>query len=488
MPHADPPLLEAESLVKSFSGVPVLKQVSFTVRRGEALGLVGENGAGKSTLMNLMGGVLQPDAGVMRCNGQPYAPRGPLEAKARGIAFVHQELNLFDNLSIADNLFLTGFPRRRVLGVPLIHHRAMRERAQALLSRVNLAVGPDTPVERLSQGERQLVEIAKALDGDARLILFDEPTTSLTSRECDRLFSLIDRLRAEGIAVIYISHALDDVLRLCQRIAVLRDGEMVGEAAVAELPKHRLIELMVGRRLDQLYPERTQAPQPDIILSVQGVSQPGTVDNISFSVRRGEVVGIAGLMGSGRSELARILFGLDPMATGEVVLNGERIDPLPTRNRIRRGMAFLTESRRDDGLLLDAPIDENLLLVHPLPDRIPEVVRRLQVACANVNRQPVRQLSGGNQQKVALGKWLLLPPSLLILDEPTRGIDVGARHEIYQLINDLSAQGVGLLVISSEIEELTGLCDRILVLSRGELRGTFDRPQFHRETILAAAL
>jgi ribose transport system ATP-binding protein len=488
MPGPDVAVLECQGLEKAFSGVPVLRGAGFSLPAGHVLGVVGENGAGKSTLMNIIGGVVNPDKGAMRLNGEPYAPATPAEAGRRGIAFVHQELNLFGNLSVADNLFINGFPSRRVLGLPLIDRRAVRARARELLAKVDLAIAPETPVESLPQGERQLVEIAKALRDDARLILFDEPTTSLATREAERLFAMIARLRAAGMAVIYISHALDDVLRLCDTLLVLRDGEAVACGPRAEFTRRSLIALMVGREIEQLYPPRTSAPGTETALEARGVSQPGIVENIGFKLRRGEVLGISGLMGSGRSELARILFGLDPCARGEILLGGEPVQRLSTRERIRRGMAFLTESRREDGLFMDAPVRTNLEIVTPLREKIAETARGLRLVCADLDRQPVKQLSGGNQQKVALGKWLVAPPRVLILDEPTRGIDVGAKHEIYRLIGDLAASGVGLLAISSEIEELTGICDRILVMRRGEIAAAFERPAFAREAILGAAV
>lgn len=469
------PLLECRDLVKSFSGIPVLKRVSLRLRRGAVLGLTGENGAGKSTLMNLIGGVDRPDAGEMVLEGRAYLPEGPRDAARRGIAFVHQELNLFTNLSITDNIFIAGSPSRR-----------NRERARQLLERLETPLSPDTIVESLPQGERQLVEIAKALHIDTRLIIFDEPTTSLSTREAERLFGMIGRLRAGGIAVIYISHALDDVLRLCDEVMVLRDGEVAGGGPAGGLTRSALIGMMVGRSIEQLYPARTPHPG-EVVLEARGLSQPGVLENVSFRLRRGEILGISGLMGSGRSETARVLFGLDPRRSGEILLEGRHIERLSTRERTRLGMAFLTESRREDGLFMDAPVDENLEIVHPVPERVPELARALRIACVNLDRQPVCQLSGGNQQKVALGKWLVRRPKVLILDEPTRGIDVGAKYEIYRLMGELAAQGVALLAISSEIEELIGLCDRILVMARGEIRGEFTR-EFEREKILEAAV
>ncbi len=495
-------MIEFVNIEKGFFGVKVLKGVSFAVKPGETVGLVGENGAGKSTLMNILGGNLQPDAGEMRLNGQPYTPRSPRDAEHARIAFIHQELNLFGNLSIAENLFIGGFPRSATW-LPFIDRRKIRERTSELLRELQLPYGPDTLVERLSAGERQLVEIAKALAIDAKLIIFDEPTTSLTARETERLFAIMAKLRERGISMIYISHSLSDVLNLCDEIVVLRDGAVVGNAPASELPMERMIALMVGREITQLFPRRDTKPEEGIALDVRGVSQPSVARNITFQLRRGEVLGVAGLMGSGRSELARILFGLDPCAAGEIRLNGQLLNGLSPRERIQRGLAFLTEDRRMEGLCMEAAIADNAALV-----ALPRFARGLfgfvsekksRAAVRNIREavkltpsardaQPVKTLSGGNQQKVVLAKWLLNEPKVFIIDEPTRGIDVGAKHEVYRLINELAARGTGVLVISSEVEELIGICDRILVMRRGEIRDTVGASEFDRERILRAAL
>jgi ribose transport system ATP-binding protein len=517
-------LLAFEGIGKSFAGVPVLRQVSFAVGCGRTVGLVGENGAGKSTLMNILGGNLRADAGRLRLDGQPYLPARPADAARHGIAFVHQELNLFPNLTIAENLFLTRFPR--VAGLPWIHRRSLHEGSAALLREVGLALPPQTPVERLSAGERQLVEIAKALNLEARLIILDEPTTSLSAREAEVLFTLLARLRTRGIALIYISHHLAEVLRLCDDLVVLRDGEVVGQGPRAGFDVNRLVALMVGRSLNQLYPTRsrwaaTAAPadspptgdgergagfggeENPPALEVCGVSQPGIVHDIRFTLRPGEVLGLSGLMGAGRSELARILFGLDPCERGTVRLAGRPLAPASLRSRIHQGLAFLTEDRRDEGLCLEASIADNIALValrrhargpvgllnlRALGDDVRAMRESVGLTPTARDEAPVKTLSGGNQQKVVLAKWLLAQPRVLLLDEPTRGIDVGAKFEIYQLIHELADRGAGILVISSELEELSGICDRIRVRRRGEIVDELGRAEFDRERILKGAL
>jgi ribose transport system ATP-binding protein len=495
-------LLECENIRKSFFGVEVLHGVSFELDRGRVLGLVGENGSGKSTTMNILGGVLQRDAGRIRFDGRDWEPRGPKDALAGGIAFIHQELNLFENLSIAENLFIGGFPRLG-RGIPFIHRAAMRRRARELLDQVDVRYPPGTPVGRLSQGERQLVEIAKALSVEAKVIIFDEPTTSLTKREAERLFAIMDRLRRRGIAMIYISHALGDVMRLCDDIVVLRDGAVAGGGPKSGMTTERMISLMVGRTLDQLFPERSCAPTSTPVLEVRGLSQPGIVRDIGLTLHAGEVLGIAGLMGAGRSELARILFGLDPFRTGTIAVEGRVLERPTPQACMERGMAFLTEDRRGEGLLMHASVADNVGLpslddyASPwlrfiartrLGEDVDRTARRVRLRAADPARSLARTLSGGNQQKVVLAKWLLRDPKVFILDEPTRGIDVGAKFEIYKIIDALVAGGAGVLMISSEMEELMGMCDRVLVMNHGEIQAEYRRGEFDGERILESAM
>jgi ribose transport system ATP-binding protein len=501
--NAEPPLLQVEGLCKSFFGVQVLHNVGFSLQPGNVLGLVGENGSGKSTTMNILGGVHQMDAGRMTFAGEEYRPKNPRDASARGIAFIHQELNLFRNLSVGENLFISAFPK---LGgkAPFIDRRTVRSRAAELLAAVDLNVAPSTKVSSLSQGERQLVEIAKALGAQTRVIIFDEPTTSLTTRETERLFDIIGRLRDQGIAIIYISHILGDVMRLCDEVVVLRDGHVVGSSPKAALSVGNMISLMVGRTIDQLFPPRVSASiNSRPILELRGVSQRGTVKDISFALHPGEVLGVSGLMGAGRSELARIVFGLDSYESGEILVDGAPLARGSPKASLTRGLAFLTEDRRAEGLMMEAAIDDNIALPSlplyaagwmrliertRLGDDVRAVSAAVQIGASDIHRTLVKNLSGGNQQKVVIGKWLLDKPRIFILDEPTRGIDVGAKYEVYKIVNRLAAEGAGILFISSEIEELVGMCDRIMVMAHGEIRRVIEKAEFQREQILEAAM
>lgn len=496
------PVLRTHKLSKAFYGIAAVKEVDFTVGAGEVVGLIGQNGAGKSTLMNLIGGVVQPDSGKMVYQGQPYAPRSPADATRSRIAFIHQELNLFTNLSIAENIFIEGFPTIGRGPFRLIDRAAVRRHTREVLETVGLDLSPDMPVDRLSPGERQLVEIAKALYLDASLIIFDEPTTSLTTRETEKLFEIMRRLRDQGKALVYISHILTDVLAISDQIAVMRDGQLVTQAPTSAFDVNRMIALMVGRSIESLYPKRTTAPSATPLLELRGISAKGIVENIHLEVHQGEVVGLFGLMGSGRTELARMLFGLDAFERGEIVINGQVLHRTSPRSSIRHRIAFVTENRREEGLLMNINIADNIALValptfaSPLTQIIHQadllaaahhLAGQLQLKSGNIAAQAAKALSGGNQQKVVILKWLLSQPSVFIMDEPTRGIDVGAKYEIYSIIDQLAASGSGILFISSELEELMGMCDRIVVMSRGEVVASFPRAQFDAESILRAA-
>ncbi len=493
-------LLELKNIGKSFFGVKALDRVSFSVHKGRMLGLIGENGAGKSTLMNIIGGVLQPDQGELYFREKNFICKNPKEAAKAGIAFIHQELNLFNNLSIAENIFINNFPKSSFSS--LINRQKMKKRAQELMDRLNLDISPDTLVEKLTPGEKQLVEIAKALSYDADLIIFDEPTTSLTEKETRRLFKIIKKLKNEGKSIIFISHILEYIKEMCDDIVILRDGILVDEDVNENFSIDKMISGMVGREIGSMYPDKTSEPTENESLRVEKISQSGIVHNINFNLFKGELLGVFGLMGSGRSELARIIFGLDPYQNGKIFVQGEELTRRNPRERISKKMAFVTEDRFNEGLLMNVPILDNLSLVSlekycktkfSIVDKSKlykdecRIKESMKIKARNIEDAFPKFLSGGNQQKVVIGKWLLSQPSVFLLDEPTRGIDVGAKYEIYKIIDKLAAEGTGVLFISSEIEELMGMCDRILVMGNGEIQGEFERSEFDKEKIMRVA-
>ena len=495
-------LLETRELTKAFFGITAVNNVSIQIKPGEIFGLVGQNGAGKSTLMNLIGGVVPLDHGEIIHNGRPYQPRNPADAHHAGIAFIHQELNLFTNLSIAENIFIDDLPRRGVGPFKFIDRQKLNERSLDVIGKVGLDIAPNTLIEEISPGERQLVEIAKALYSDASLIIFDEPTTSLTTRETERLFEIMLALRDQGKSLIFISHILKDVMRISDTIAVMRDGLLMEQKSTAEFDIDQMINLMVGRKLEQLFPPRSAPPTEEPLMRLQKVSAKGMVKDIDFTLHQGEVLGLFGLMGSGRTELARIIFGLDDFESGEIEVSGQSLGDHTPEKSIRSNIAFVTENRREEGLLMNISIADNIALVNLKEfaatalqvldqKQIATAARRaattLQLKSGDINTQAAKALSGGNQQKVVIAKWLLSEPSVFIMDEPTRGIDVGAKYEIYHIIDQLAASGSGVCFISSELEELIGMCDRILVMNQGEVVGAFTSDQFVEEDILRAA-
>ena len=493
------PVLELKKLNKSFSGVQVLKDINLTLRRkGSVLGLVGENGAGKSTMMNILGGVLQRDSGEILLDGAAFNPKSAVDADQAGIALIHQELNLFLNMTIAENLYLNGAPGTK-LG--LLSHRSMNNGARKVLQRVGIEVQPGTLMDDLSMGVRQMVEIAKALSQKARIVVFDEPTTSLSNKEKKDLFSIIRELSKSGISMIYISHTLDDVLALCDEVAVIRDGAIIGQSPISEMNKGRMISMMVGRKLDQLFPFAEKKPA-EVRLSVENLCQGKTLRNISFSLRSGEILGLFGLMGAGRSELARAIYGVDPVDSGRILFKDKHVEHPAPQWWIENGMAYITENRREEGLLMPKSVKENLVLASlqkmsrsfgAVDTKAEEkysdlAIERLDIKTYDKARQLARMLSGGNQQKVVIGKWLLTKPEVFIVDEPTRGVDVGAKFEIYTHLNVLAQEGSAILFISSEMEELIGVCDRIMVMCSGEITGELTREDFSQEKLLTLAI
>ncbi len=493
------PLLELVEISKAFPGVVALDKVSLSVGRGEVLGLIGENGAGKSTLMKILGGVTPPSSGVIRIDGRERRALSVGDAIAAGIAFVHQELNLFDNLDVAANVFIGREP---FYGGPLklIDRVGLHRQVQPLLDRLGVDFKPDTPVSELSLAQRQLLEIAKALSLDARVVIMDEPTSSLTLTETERLMAVIADLRAHGVSVIFISHRLNEVESCADRVVVLRDGQVVGELGKDAIAPDAMIRLMIGRDLKSLYIPPKTAPGAST-LEIDGLRTAAYPDQaVSLDVRSGEILGLAGLVGSGRTELARAVFGIDAPLGGVLRLGGEPVVIDTPRAAIDRGIYLVPEDRKRSSLLLDLSLAQNI----SLPD-LRSYARRAIVSGrgehANAERQRQRlnikatsvgsevgTLSGGNQQKVVLARWLSMDPRLVIFDEPTRGIDVGAKNEIYELMRELADRGVAILMISSDMEEVIGVSDRIAVMHEGRISGFLERPQFSEHNILQLAV
>ena len=495
---ARPPVhLRMVGITKRFPGVVALAGVSLDLRGGEVLSLMGENGAGKSTLMKILGGAYPPDEGHVEIDGQAVHLHGVADAKGRGIALIHQELMLAPNLDIAGNIFL-GNERRTGGRLGPLDGRAMRAAAAALLARVGLNLPPTTPVSRLTAGQMQMVEIAKALSADARILIMDEPTSSLTAGESEQLFAIIGQLKAEGLGIVYISHRMEEVVRLSDRITVMRDGRHVGDLSRAEATQDRIVSMMVGRAFTTRYPDRSAAEpgtEKPPILTVEDVVVPGAPAGVTFAARRGEILGFAGLVGAGRTELMQVLFGVDPALGGRMTLDGRPYAPTSPRDAIDAGVYLAPEDRKRHGLVLPMSVAQNT----SLPDignykpagwlnraterRVAEAeVRRMRIKTPDVGRRVVN-LSGGNQQKVVLGKWLAMRPTVLILDEPTRGIDVGAKAEIYRTMAELADGGMTILMVSSDMEEVLGMSDRVAVMHERRLRAILPRAAATQATI-----
>ncbi|MCX7424791.1 MAG: sugar ABC transporter ATP-binding protein [Planctomycetia bacterium] len=463
---------------KSFPGVHALDGVDLELLRGEVLALVGENGAGKSTLIKVLSGAHRPDAGTIEIAGRRPLIRTPLDALRAGVAVIYQEFNLVPAMSARENLFLG----RERTWAGLLRHRRERREARRLFRRLGIAVDPDAACRDLPVAGQQAVEIAKALSCSARLVVMDEPSATLTTREVEQLFAVIGRLKRRGIGVIYVTHRLEEVFAIADRVTVLRDGRHVATQPTAELSRERLIELMVGRRLENEFPKRSvQRGEPR--LRVEGLRRGDRVRDVSFQVRRGEVLALTGLVGAGRTETARLVFGADVADRGTIVLDGRTLSIRCPRDAIRAGICLLTEDRKSQGLVLGLSVRENFGLPNLPQFASFGFVRRPRERMALVRfvddlqiktphfEQPVRNLSGGNQQKVVLAKWLQQNAKVILFDEPTRGIDVGAKYEIYRLINDLAARGMAIVMISSELPEVLGMSDRILVMHEGRITG-----------------
>ncbi len=509
---------------KRFPGVQALDSVDLELYEGEILGLIGENGAGKSTLMRILGGDYSPDAGTIYLNGKPISPKDVRESMSLGISIIYQELNLAPNLDIASNIFLGREPLKRLLG--LVDRQRLYDEASEIAARVGISAPLTTPVEKLSPGERQLVEIAKALSVKSKVLVLDEPTSSLTLPEADKLFKVMHKLKEQEVSMIYISHRLAEVQEMCDRVIVLRDGRRVGElvrkvsvspASSSSIPieeghgevgisHSEMVKLMVGRDISRFFPGQTnRKSNREVIMSVRGFWYPGAKAEVSFDLYSGEILGIAGLVGAGRTELAISLFGIDlngcmagSKSHGEVFVCGEKVDIRSPADAIRCGIGLVPEDRKLLGVILEMAVSENITLPSIGSYRPPFLDRKreLQVASQMVEAldiktpsldQQVQFLSGGNQQKVAVAKWLCLNPRILILDEPTRGIDVGSKSEIYRLIRELADKGMGVIMISSELEEIIGLADRVLVMHEGRCTGILDHGEITEENIMHLA-
>jgi ribose transport system ATP-binding protein len=486
------PGLTVRGVSKRFGATQALDHIDLDVRPGEVVALLGENGAGKSTLSNIIAGTFAPDTGSMEWQGAPYAPAEPGDAIAAGIGMIHQELRLLPDLTVAENVFVGRWPMRG----GKVDRAQMEARAAEQLHRLGLDIAPDTPVRALRVAAQQQVEIAKALTLDAKLLLLDEPTAALGAEETEHLFAVIDQLRAEGVSFVYVSHRLEEIARVADRVVVLRDGRWVAAHDTAQVPVEQLIEDMVGRTLERLFPD-TGEPAGGEVLRVDGLTGAG-FRHVSFSVREGEVLGIAGIVGAGRTELVRAIAGADPVAAGTVKVDGRELRLGDPAAAIRAGVALVPEDRKAEGVVLDLPIADNIAICNldrladggwVKPGRVRDVaaqaVQRLQVKGAP--EHSVRSLSGGNQQKVVIAKWLERRPRVIILDEPTRGIDMGARAAIYEVIAELARNGMAVIVVSSELEEVLGLSHRVLVLSRGEQRGVLEGAEATDHAIMELA-
>ncbi|GLW38971.1 ribose import ATP-binding protein RbsA [Pectobacterium carotovorum subsp. carotovorum] len=490
------PLLQLQGITKSFPGVKALSGAALNVYPGKVMALVGENGAGKSTMMKVLTGIYRKDAGSIHFLGQEVDFKGPKASQEAGIGIIHQELNLIPQLTIAENIFLgREFTNR----FGRIDWNKMYAEADKLLKRLNLRYDSRRMVGDLSIGDQQMVEIAKVLSFESKVIIMDEPTDALTDTETASLFSVIKELQSQGCGIVYISHRLKEIFEICDDITVFRDGQFIGERPVSDLQEDTLIEMMVGRKLEDQYPRSSKVPG-EIRLKVQNLSGPG-VDSVNFTVRKGEILGVAGLMGAGRTELMKILYGALPRTGGNVTLDGRDVVTRKPQDGLANGIVYISEDRKRDGLVLGMSVKENMSLTalryfSHVGGRLKHAEEQLTVAdfirLFNVKtpsmEQPIGLLSGGNQQKVAIARGLMTRPNVLILDEPTRGVDVGAKKEIYQLINQFKEEGLSIILVSSEMPEVLGMSDRIIVMHEGRLSGDFPIEQATQETLMAAAV
>lgn len=487
--------LKMSGITKQFPGVRALDGVDFMLRQGEVHAIVGENGAGKSTLMNMLGGTLTPDSGSIELDGRAVSIAGPGESLRLGIGFVHQESNLLGNLTVLENVFLA----REIRKGGCLDRRAMRREILGVNERLGYRLDPDAVVGALSLAEQQCVEITRALLARPRILILDEPTAALDDSEVARLFGIVRKLRDEGVAVIYISHRLDEIFQLADRITVLKDGRLVGVREVKDITKDEVISMMVGRVLEDIYPRRDDIAPGETLLEVKNLTVPGSVKGVSFQVKAGEIVGLGGLEGQGQRDAVRAIFGDVPFTEGRITANGLVLKSRGIRGRIRRGVAYVTHDRRGEGLILHESVRRNSALaslyrrsragfVKAGQERaaVEENVEKMQIKVSSIE-QKASTLSGGNQQKVMLARWLMTQPRVLMIDEPTKGVDVGARMSVYRIIDQLTREGIAILMLTSDMMELIGLSDRVLVFYEGRITGELKRGEATEEKIMLAA-
>lgn len=497
MPIVEDYLLRVHHLSKSFAGVQVLDQVELNVKAGEVHALMGENGAGKSTFMKILAGMYTPDSGEIIFQGEKISKTNTSEALKKGISMIHQELLLVPEMTVAQNLFLgketTGW-------MPWwVDDKSINRQATELLQKIGLDIDPKKKLKQLRVAEMQMVEIAKAISNNARIIIMDEPTSALSDKEVATLFAIINDLKKKGVAIIYISHKMDEIFDIADTVTVLRDGKYIATRPASQLDKNTLIAMMVGRELTTLFPE-AEATTGHVLLSVKNLSRKGSFTHISFDVCAGEVLGIAGLMGAGRTEVARAISGLDKLDSGEIYIKGRKVIIKSAKDAIKNGIGYVSEDRKGVGLIPGMSVRHNITLasLHKhskgwlINDTsedavVKQMIQNLRIKASGIDQQ-VKYLSGGNQQKVVIGKVLLAAPEIIMLDEPTRGIDVGAKFEIYKLIRQLASEGIAVVLISSELPEILGMCDRILVLSKGKLKAELSRQEATQEKIMKYAV
>lgn len=489
------PILKLDNICKSFPGVRALYNAGLSVYPGRVMALMGENGAGKSTLMKILTGIYSKDSGSIHYQGQEVTFKNPKMSQLAGISIIHQELNIIPNLTIAENIFLGREFTNKFGG---IDWKKMTTESEKLLKRLKIKHSPTTPVEQLSLGELQMIEIAKALSFDAKVIIMDEPTDALTDTETDALFNVIKELKQQNCGIVFISHRMQDIFTICDDVTVLRDGELIAERSLKEINEEQLIELMVGRKLSEQYPH-IESPIGDTVLEVKNISGCG-VHNASFKLHRGEILGISGLMGAGRTELMKLIYGALPKTAGEVFLKQKQLSIHSPQDGLNNGIVYISEDRKGDGLVLGMSIKENMTLTalkqltkhYSINHKAEKMTVNDFILLFNIKTpsmdQTIGLLSGGNQQKVAIAKGLMTRPDVLILDEPTRGIDVGAKKEIYQLINKFKEEGMSIIIVSSDMQEIIGMSDRVLVMNNGEIRAEYLRNEVTQEKLLTAAI